>query len=79
MQTERPSKLLFHKQWLLKHNDESSDIQKTVQGTRIPTKKVENRATAALHDKRLPLWIRKVKLNQLHKKGLLMNIESVNN
>lgn len=41
--------------------------------------KVENRATAALHDKRLPLWIRKVKLNQLHKKGLLMNIESVNN
>ena len=42
-------------------------------------KQVENRATAALHDKRLPLWIRKVKLNQLHKKGLLMNIESVNN
>ncbi len=42
-------------------------------------KKVENKATAALHDKRLPLWIRKVKLNQLHKKGLLMNIESVNN
>lgn len=42
-------------------------------------KKVEKRATAALHDKRLPLWIRKVKLNQLHKKGLLMNIESVNN
>lgn len=42
-------------------------------------KQVENRATAALHDKRLPLWIRKVKLNQLHKKGLLMNIGSVNN
>lgn len=42
-------------------------------------KQMENRATAALHDKRLPLWIRKVKLNQLHKKGLLMNIESVNN
>lgn len=37
-------------------------------------KKVENRATAALHDKRLPLWIRKAKLKQLQKKGMMTDV-----
>lgn len=42
-------------------------------------KKVENKATAALHDKRLPLWIRKIKLHQLHKKGLLTEVQEIKN